>query len=334
MSTYPDSELASDATLAIGDSYYDEGGTENLLLAEDSYKNFIVFFPTNPKAADAYMKMISLNYKMMRSPDRDQTYSFKTLKVINEFLAQYPDSDFAPIAKQIRQDVEENLAAGSFGIGLFYEKDKDNPVGAAQRYQEILKEYPGYSKADEVLFHLGDIQEKSKNLEEAAINYSKIVSGYPFSKYVEQAKTQLKSMGKPIPEVDTQTAAANQARVKPEEGFNLLKPIIDFGKALGIAPPPDLYKQALKSRDEEKAKAEGALAAAATVEGKSGSDIQIEQVIRKNAAGDTQETTILNPSSSADEASPSAPAKEKDAKKKKEANKYRKNAKKNPVSSQ
>ena len=226
--------------------------------------------------------------------------------------------------KQIRQDVEENLAAGSYGIGLFYEKDRDNAAGAAQRYEEILKEYPGYSKADEVLFHLGDIQEKSKNLEEAAINYSKIVSAYPFSKYVEQAKTQLKSMGKPIPEVDTQTAAANQARVKPEEGFSMLKPFIDFGKALGIAPPPDLYKQAVKSVAEEKAKTEGTLAAASTGGGQTGSDIQIEQVIRKNAAGETQETTILNPSSSSNAASSEVPAK------KKEANKYRKNAKKSP----
>ena len=34
MNTYQDSDLAPDALMAIGDSYYDEGGTENLMQAE------------------------------------------------------------------------------------------------------------------------------------------------------------------------------------------------------------------------------------------------------------------------------------------------------------
>jgi GWxTD domain-containing protein len=57
---YPDSKLAGDAYFAIGDSFYDEGGTENLLQAEDQYQNFIVFFPTHPKAADAQLKIFDL----------------------------------------------------------------------------------------------------------------------------------------------------------------------------------------------------------------------------------------------------------------------------------
>ena len=47
INTYPDSEVSADSYLAIGDSFYDEGGTENLLQAEDQYKNFIIFFPEN-----------------------------------------------------------------------------------------------------------------------------------------------------------------------------------------------------------------------------------------------------------------------------------------------
>ncbi len=316
MSTYPDSELASDATLAIGDSYYDEGGTENLLLAEDSYKNFIVFFPTNPKAADAYMKIISLNYKMMHAPDRDQAPSFKTLKMIDEFLAQYPDSDFAPIAKQIRIDVQENLATGSMLIGQFYE-DKENPAGAMQRYNEIVKEYPSFSKMDEVLFRLGNIQEKTNNPEEAAANFGKIISAYPFSKHADSAKTELKSLSKPVPPVDTQTAAANQARVKPEEGFNPLRPFIDIGKALGLAQPEDLYKHAVRTVAEEKAKTGEAVAASSGTEGgQTGSDIQIQTTIRKSASGETEDTTVVG--SVPDAAAPGAPAK------KKETNPYRK----------
>ena len=37
ISTYPDSEMAAEAKFAVGESYYDEGGTENLLQAEEYF---------------------------------------------------------------------------------------------------------------------------------------------------------------------------------------------------------------------------------------------------------------------------------------------------------
>ena len=39
--TYPGSDYEAEAYLATGDSFYQEGGTENLLMAEDQYRNFI-----------------------------------------------------------------------------------------------------------------------------------------------------------------------------------------------------------------------------------------------------------------------------------------------------
>jgi outer membrane assembly lipoprotein YfiO len=294
MNTYQDSDLAPDALMAIGDSYYDEGGTEGLLQAEDSYKNFIVFFPANPKAPDAALKVIALNYRMKRSPDRDRQYLYKTQEAIRRFEAQFPDSDYIPIANRYLLDVQEDLALGDLGVGQFYENDRDNPAGAMQRYKEIADKYPNFSQMDEVFFRMASIMEKNKNLDEAAIDYGKIVSAYPFSKHAGEAKAAL---GKPIPEVDAQQAAANQARIKPAEGFSPLKPFIEFGKALGFVAPPDIYAQAKKEKEE---KAKTALAEAAKAgggQGGSGSDIQIQSIIRKSATGETQDTTVLGSAS-------------------------------------
>jgi outer membrane protein assembly factor BamD len=290
MNTYPDSEMAPDAVLAIGDSYYDEGGTENYLQAEDSYKNFIVFFPTHPKAPDAALKVIALNHRMMRSPDRDQQYSFKTQDAINNFLSHFPDSDYVPIVNQYLLEVQENLALGDLYVGRFYE-GKGNLAGARLRYQDIKDKYPRFSQMDDVLFSLATVQEKSNNPEEATINYGKILSAYPFSKHSEEAKARLNSLGKPIPQVDTQLAAANQSRVKEPEGFSPLKPFIEFGKALEIGGPPDIYEEAKKAVEE--AKTAEAAAAGKTGEGQTGNDIQIQSVIRKSASGETQDTTTL-----------------------------------------
>ena len=190
MMTYPDSEMAPEAHFAMGDSYYEEGGTENFLQAENQFKDFIVFYPAHPKAADAQLKNISINMRMMGSPDRDQHNAYKALDGIKIFLQQFPDSDFVPIVKKYKADVEENLAMGDLGVGRFYE-ERGNLAGARGRYKEILEHYPEYSDLAEVLFRMATVLDSSKNPEEAAIYYSKVSSEHCFCKMSEEARLSL-----------------------------------------------------------------------------------------------------------------------------------------------
>ena len=289
INTYPDSDLAADSYLAIADSFYDEAGLDNLLQAEDQYKNFIIFFPTNPKTVDAQMKIVSLNMKMMRSPDRDKTYSYKAEAAIKKFLADYPDSEYAAVAKQYLREVQENLAQGDYGVGMFY-STKGNHIAAKSRFKEITESYKEFSMMDETLFHLAESLEKTENADEAAIYYGKIASEYPFSPRFDQAKERLQAMGKAIPEVNTQVAAANQARVKPPEGFSPLKPFVDFASALGLKGTPDPYEAARKTVEDQRAAAESA---AATQGERTSDGILIETTIRKDATGKTSDTTTL-----------------------------------------
>jgi outer membrane assembly lipoprotein YfiO len=321
ISTYPDSEMTPLSYFAMADSFYEEGGTENLLQAEDQYKNFIIFYPNHPKAQDAQMKVVSANMKMMRSPDRDPQYSYAALREIKAFMQRFPDSDFLPIVRQLKTEVEENLAAGDLGVGRFYE-DKGNYAGAIGRYRGIIDEYGEYSGMDEVYFRLGGISEElikrtiaaagDKASEEEAVKrinvakdeaaeyYKKIVTGYPFSEYYEGAKERLIALDRPVPEVDAKEASTNQSRLKPEEGFSPLKPFIDFGKALGFVGLPDRYEEAKKSLAEAEAK--GAVPGEA---GLTDDDIQIETIIRKSASGEVEDSTTLGggskPSPSGDE---------------------------------
>jgi len=51
LNTYPDSEYRMRAKLAVGDSWFKEGGTAALTQAEAEYQDFITFFPNAPEAA-------------------------------------------------------------------------------------------------------------------------------------------------------------------------------------------------------------------------------------------------------------------------------------------
>jgi hypothetical protein len=181
----------------------------------------------------------------------------------------------------------------------------------------IKDKYEHYSKMDEVLYNLAAIQEKANNPDEAGINYGKIVSAFPFSRHADEAKAKLNSLGKPVPSVDITSAALNQARVKPPESFSLLKPFIEFGKALGVVAPPDVY-ETVKQVTEAKS-AEAAAAAAKTGEGQAGTEIQV--TIKKSATGETQDTTVVG-------SAPATPQQSADEKKKEPTRTRKKNVKK------
>ncbi len=285
INTYPDSDMTADAYYAIGDSYYEEGGTQNWLQAEQQYKDFIIFFPADPKAPDAQMKIIAANMKMMGPIDRDQQYTLRALQEGNKFLEMFPDDDYAPIVRQDLLIIQDALAKKEEGIGDFYAK-RGNQGAAVGRYLFALDKYPDYYNTPEVLLKTADSLLKSNNPDEAEIYLDKLVAEYPFTELADQAKQQLADLGKPIPDVNTERAEMNETNMRKPEGFSPVKPLLDFGKALGFVGPPDRYEEAKEAVAAEKAKA--AKEAQAKAAGEKPEGIDIEDQIRKPVSEENQ----------------------------------------------
>jgi GWxTD domain-containing protein len=110
INTYPDSEFIASSYLAIGDAYYDEGGEENLQRAEDQYKNFVIFFPTHPKAADAQVKLCTIYLKMMKTPNNEEQYRFQMERAITRIIEQFPESEYVPALRQALAKIQESEA--------------------------------------------------------------------------------------------------------------------------------------------------------------------------------------------------------------------------------
>jgi outer membrane assembly lipoprotein YfiO len=285
INTYPDSDMTADAYYAIGDSYYEEGGTQNWLQAEQQYKDFIIFFPAHPKAPDAQMKIIAANMKMMGPVDRDQQYTLRAEQEAFKFLETYPDHDFAPIVRQDLLIIQDALAKKEEGIGDFYDK-RGNHGAAIGRYLVALDKYPDYYNTPEVLLKTANSLLETNNPDEAEIYLDKLVAEYPFTDLADKAKQQLADMGKTIPDVNTERAEINEAKTRKPDGFSAVKPLLDFGKALGFLGSPDRYeeaKEAVAAKKEEAAKEAEAKAAGEKPEG-----IDIEDQIRKPVSEENQ----------------------------------------------
>src|SRR5580704_16140308 len=154
INTYPNSEFIARAKLAVGDSWYAEGGTAALAQAEQEYSDFEIFFPNMPEAAEAQLKIANIHYQQMEKADRDYTHAKRAEDEYRKMILQYPDSKLVPEAKQRLLEVQEVLGEREFEIGRFYYLRESYPASIA-RLQSLVEKYPLYSRADEASFLLG-----------------------------------------------------------------------------------------------------------------------------------------------------------------------------------
>jgi outer membrane protein assembly factor BamD len=239
INTYPDSEFVARAKLAVGDSWYAEGGTAALAQAEQEYEDFKTFFPNMPEAAEAQLKVANIHYQQMEKPDRDYTHAKRAEEEYRTLILEFPDSKLLPQAKERLMEVQEVLGEREFEIGRFYYLRESYPASIA-RLQTLVDRYPLYSRADEALYILGQNYEgqvnriritptcdakflprgcstealKSKYIEEltkkASEAYDKILTRYPIMDRSDDAKKRLEALHQPVPRPTKAAVAQNR----------------------------------------------------------------------------------------------------------------------------
>jgi outer membrane protein assembly factor BamD len=244
INTYPDSEYIARAKLAIGDSWYAEGGSASLAQAEMEYKDFETFFPNMPEAAEAQLKIANIHYQQMEKPDRDYTHAMRAEEEYRNLILQYPDSKLVPEAKQRLMEVQEVLAEREFEIGRFYYLRQSYPAAIA-RLKSLEDKYPLFSEADEALFTLGQAYEgeiglirgrqiaeqyKARMIEkftvEASQAYSKILTRYPLAPRAEDATLRLEALKQPIPKATPAAIAQNKAEIESRQTEGMFSHVI------------------------------------------------------------------------------------------------------------
>ncbi len=207
INTYPDSPFLPLAKLAIADSFYLEGSTSALIQAAQAYQDWLTFFPTDPLAPNAMLKVAEAEMRQMGLPDREITPARKAEQRLKALLQQHPQTKLRPEVEQRLKEVQENLAMHHLQIGNFYykarfEQGKGGLKGAQSRFKEILEKYPNFSYMDEVLFRLATTYQHEEEPDEAAKFYQQLLREHPNSEYSEKAREQLEIIGLPIPEAD------------------------------------------------------------------------------------------------------------------------------------
>src|SRR5438270_1796188 len=287
INTYPDSEFIARAKLAVGDSWYAEGGTAAMSQAEIKYKDFETFFPNMPEAAEAQLKIANIHFQQMEKADRDFTHAVRAEQEYRAVIMQYPDNQkmVAEARKKLLQ-VQEVIAEREFRVGRFYYLRQSFPAAIA-RLQSLVDRYPLYSKADETLFllgqsyegeittirkmdaterqleHQGKVNEARVKADElarermisdftskAADAYGKVLTRYPVMERSDDAKARLLALHQPVPRPTKAMLAQNKAEEAARRELSTMGTMMAaFSRHPNVTPATSVGEPTLQEQD-------------------------------------------------------------------------------------
>ena len=199
--TYTQSPYRPDAKLAIGDTYLGEGSAEALVLAINEFKEFLSYYPTNPRSDYAQYKAGLAHFRQMRGPQRDQTETREAIRELQSFVDRYPNSSLMPEVRGKLRESRDRMSESDYLVGFFYFRQRWYP-GAIDRFKDLLKSDPQYTARDAVYFYLAESLVKVKLQAEALPYLERLLEEFEHSEYLEEAQrriTELKAQAQAKP---------------------------------------------------------------------------------------------------------------------------------------
>jgi len=188
--SYTQSPYRPDAKLGVGDTYLNEGGSENLVLAINEFREFLSFYPTNRRADYAQYKLALSHARQMRAPQRDQSETRDAIREYRTFITRYPNSSLLPEVKTKLREAMDRLGEADYQVGLFYYRQRWYP-GSIDRFSSLLKSDPEFSNRDSVYFYLAESYVKTRRDAQALPYYEKLVNEFEKSEHLQDAQKRI-----------------------------------------------------------------------------------------------------------------------------------------------
>ena len=182
---FPQSEHQPDARITLGDTYFNEAGTANYVLAVSTYREFLTLYPQHPRSDYAQFQAAESYFRQKNTPDRDQTATQQALEEYQRLLDIYPESKYLEQTRARIRECRQTLARSHHMVGYFYQRGRQAWRAATARYETIINDYPDYEKLDEILFREGECLGAAGRYGEALPYLARLEKEYPQSRFVD-----------------------------------------------------------------------------------------------------------------------------------------------------
>jgi outer membrane protein assembly factor BamD len=187
---YPFGRYTEQAQLELAYAYHKGGQPEAALSTAD---RFIRTYPSHPNVDYAFYIRGLTNYEMRvgfmerlmpsRVRDRDQTAARESFRDFDELVRRFPDSRYAPDARQRMVFLRNNLSFYELDVARYYMRRKAY-VASAARARYAIENYPGSPELGDALEILA-VSYTEMGLPELAEDTMKVLAlNYPDHPYV------------------------------------------------------------------------------------------------------------------------------------------------------
>jgi TolA-binding protein len=90
-----------------------------------------------------------------------------------------------------RDEAMEMTATHNLTVARYYLEKRKAYTGARDRLQEIMDSYADFSRMDEVLFLMGEVNYKLNKADKAGEFYNRMLKGFPSSEFAKRARERL-----------------------------------------------------------------------------------------------------------------------------------------------
>ncbi|MBM3219984.1 MAG: outer membrane protein assembly factor BamD [Candidatus Rokubacteria bacterium] len=187
---HPNSAFAPRARFLMGEAYYREAEFDKAI---GEFGTFMAFYPRH-QIADLVQYRLSMSYYDQIKPiEQDQTLAAKALDQFKKLVKDYPESRYATDALAKIDICRGRLAQKEVWIAAYNYNQQGNVVGARQRLEKVLKDYPRTLVVPEAMFMLAEVSFREGKTDEAVALLRRLEAEYGFTDFGRRAAARLRS---------------------------------------------------------------------------------------------------------------------------------------------
>jgi outer membrane protein assembly factor BamD len=187
---HPNSAYAPRARFLIGEAFYREAEFD---LAVREFETFMAFYPRHQIADLVQYRLAMSYYDQIKPIEQDQTLAAKALDQFRKLVKEYPESRYATDALGKIDICRGRLAQKEVWVAAYNYHQQNNLVGARQRLEKVLKEYPRTLVVPEAMFLLAEISVREGKRDEAVALFRRLETDYGYTDFGRRAAVRLRA---------------------------------------------------------------------------------------------------------------------------------------------
>lgn len=180
---YPSYARVQEARYRLAEAYF---GKKEYVTAANEFSRLASDYPAGPWADDARFRVCESYERLSPAVELDQQYTQAAIDHCQSLIAYYPNSEFAPKAKEIASRLTEKLAQKLYLAGDFYFRRRAYDSSLIY-FDQVLKTYPTSNAAAQSLLRMVEAYNSIGDVEEAKAAKERLLREFPGSAAAKEA---------------------------------------------------------------------------------------------------------------------------------------------------